>query len=178
MSWIRFSLLSLMAGVGYTSMILAALTTGSRLCAHLLFNVTLGAFLVGLLGAIYQARERRAFWVGFTIVGWIYLTLAFGPWCKDNIAPKLVTHNALVPLPESLVELHAAYHAERGFTPRRDPSGCYLIGPNAVFAPTATWDVVQETVDSATAMLCAVLGGFVAAGFWRRGVAETTARVA
>lgn len=51
---VRFSLLSLMAGAAYISMVLAALTTGSRFCANFVFNVTLGTCVVGLLGAIYE----------------------------------------------------------------------------------------------------------------------------
>ena len=40
---------------------------------------TLGMLFASLLGVLYRRGQTKAFWVGSSIFGWAYLTLALGP---------------------------------------------------------------------------------------------------
>ncbi|MGO9467391.1 MAG: hypothetical protein ACLQIB_52230 [Isosphaeraceae bacterium] len=56
-----------------------------------LFSAVLGLLTLALLGVTYRRGERRAFWAGFALFGWTYLTLSSGPWFIVNLRPDLVT---------------------------------------------------------------------------------------
>src|SRR5262245_21166133 len=76
----RFSLISLMAIVALLAVTFAALRTSSDIWASVLFNIVILMLFTSVLGAIYSVKDRRAFWVGFAVVGWGYWLMAHVPW--------------------------------------------------------------------------------------------------
>jgi hypothetical protein len=69
----RFSLLALFGFVTFAAVGCAALTSGSEgWCVCIVTSVF--AFLgFAALVAIYGQLNRRAFWVGFAVIGWLYM---------------------------------------------------------------------------------------------------------
>jgi hypothetical protein len=107
----RFSLARLICVVLAIALALAALVNASRGGAALLFTTTLVALLIAPLGILYRRGPKRAFWVGFSFLGSVYLLLAYGPWFSRAVEPELVTTKFMtfvhpiiakaVPYPES-----------------------------------------------------------------------------
>jgi hypothetical protein len=95
MKFPRFSIASLLGTVAICATGMACLMFASTPWAGTLLSVTLGALTLALLGVFYRRGERRAFWAGFALCGWVYMTLSFGPWFKDYVKPRLVTTNLL-----------------------------------------------------------------------------------
>jgi hypothetical protein len=79
-------ILVLVLGVGF-----AALRESNDFWDSGLFTLTLGVVLVSILLAIHRTGSRQAFWIGFTLFGWGYLSLSLVP----LIEPRLVTTKAL-----------------------------------------------------------------------------------
>jgi hypothetical protein len=95
MKFPRFSIASLLVAVAIFAIGMACLMFASTPWAGMLLSVTLGALTLALLGVFYRRGERRAFWAGFALCGWVYMTLSFGPWFIDHVRPRLVTANLL-----------------------------------------------------------------------------------
>jgi hypothetical protein len=112
----RISIAGLMAVVLVCGVAVAALREASDTWAGVLVFVTLGLLAFALL-AIRQRREAtRAFWEGFALFGWGYVTLAFGPWFADQVGSKLPTtqllgylHGKLNPAPAQLQAVFMPY---------------------------------------------------------------------
>jgi hypothetical protein len=79
-------ILILLAGAG-----LAALRESNELWDSSVFSVTLVILLISVLLGIYRINEKRAFWIGFALFGWIYLGLTLMP----SIESRLITTQAL-----------------------------------------------------------------------------------
>ncbi len=84
---LRFNIASLLVlilvlGVGF-----AALRESSELWESGLFTATLGILLISILLAVYGTESRRVFWIGFALLGWIYLGLTAVP----SIETRLIT---------------------------------------------------------------------------------------
>jgi WD40 repeat protein len=56
-----------------------------------IFTLTLGALLVSILLAIHRSEKKRAFWLGFALLGAAYLGLSLVP----SIESRLITTKAL-----------------------------------------------------------------------------------
>jgi hypothetical protein len=87
----RFNIASMLAiilvlGVGF-----AALRESSDLWVSGIFCVALVCLMISILLALHHTEFRRAFWIGFTVFGWIYLGLSLVP----SIEPRLMTTKAL-----------------------------------------------------------------------------------
>jgi hypothetical protein len=77
----------LAASVGLASLIYA-----SEVWAGAILLVTLGALSLSILGVVYRRGARQAFWLGFALLGWGYMVLAWETWgdrSKDR--PPLAT---------------------------------------------------------------------------------------
>ena len=74
---------------------LASVLNASGPWASATFSITLAMLTVALVGILCRSGERRAFWVGFAICGWLYMVLTTGPWFVDRIGPRLVTTRLL-----------------------------------------------------------------------------------
>jgi len=87
----RFHIGTLLLIILFVGIGLAALRESSDLWESGIFATTLGILLISILLAVHRREARRAFWIGFTLIGWIYLGLTFMP----SIESRLVTTKAL-----------------------------------------------------------------------------------
>lgn len=102
MSRFQFSLARLIGVVFAIAICCAALRYASKLWASTVFTLTLGILFVGLLLAVYRRAEARAFWVGFSLLGWGYLLMVFGPWFRSAVHNLLLTTRMLDYIAEKL----------------------------------------------------------------------------
>ncbi len=91
MKRIRFTIANLLVVVLFVAVGFAALRESSDLWDSGLFTVTLGILLTSILLAIHSHESRRAFWLGFALVGWAYL----GPSLVPSIESRLITTKLL-----------------------------------------------------------------------------------
>jgi hypothetical protein len=87
----RFSLSALMGFVLASAVGFAALRNANDVWVGILLTLIAGMVGVAILGVFFDCGKQRAFWAGFALFAGGYLTLTFGPWCKDQIQPKLAT---------------------------------------------------------------------------------------
>ena len=90
----RFSIAGLLGEVGLCGFGLACLLQASTPWAGA-FSVTLGLLAVALMGIIYRTAERRAFWTGFAICGWVYMAMIICPGLRDYTRHRLATTRLL-----------------------------------------------------------------------------------
>ena len=79
MTRFRFSLLGLAVGTAAIAVVCAALVNASVLISRLVWGASLLCLTFALLCALLAAPVRRGFWVGFAVVGWLYVLIAYGP---------------------------------------------------------------------------------------------------
>jgi hypothetical protein len=87
---IRFSIAGLMGVVVVAAISLAALRTASELWAGMVLCLTCGVLALAVVGVFCGAPAERAWWLGFSLFGWGYLTLAFWSWNHGG-SPRLPT---------------------------------------------------------------------------------------
>jgi hypothetical protein len=75
----------------------AALREADELWDSWLFSLTLGLLLFAVLLAAHRTGGRRAFWIGFALFGWGYLSFSLIP----STEPRLITTKALAYLHQS-----------------------------------------------------------------------------
>ena len=105
----RFTIASLLVVVLFVALGFAALRESSDLWESGDFTLTLAALLISILFAVHHIESRRAFWIGFTLFGWIYLGLSLVP----SIESRLITTKAFAYLDSKL-----ACRSVRGFSVR------------------------------------------------------------
>jgi hypothetical protein len=97
-------ILVLLLGVG-----LAALRESNETWDRGIFSITLGMLLISLLLAIHRTDQRRAFWLGFALIGWSYLGLSL----ILSIESRLITTKGLAfvdsKVPRSISRSEALY---------------------------------------------------------------------
>jgi hypothetical protein len=86
----RFSIAALMAFVSIFAVGLAAFRYPNKLWASFFFSLTIGAMVIGTLGAIFHRGLPQKFWMGYAICGWLYMFMNFGPWF-EYFSPYLFT---------------------------------------------------------------------------------------
>ncbi len=91
----RFSISSILALIAIVAVALAALRSPSYLWANVTFSLALGAFVVGLVNVIYGRNAGRAYWVGFSLCGGVYLAISSVPGLRDSVCPRLATEVVL-----------------------------------------------------------------------------------
>jgi hypothetical protein len=87
----RFSIAGLMAFVCVFGVGLGALRYPNKLWASFFISITLGAMVVASLGAMFHRGLPQKFCAGYTICGWLYLLMNFGPWFGNQVGPYLFT---------------------------------------------------------------------------------------
>ncbi len=87
----RFSIASALAVIAILAVALAALRSPSYLWANVTFSLALGALVVGIVNVIYGRDVGRAYWVGFSLCGGIYLAICTLPGLRDSGCPRLAT---------------------------------------------------------------------------------------
>ena len=88
MRGLRFSIAGLMAAVLAAAIAFAALRSGSQAWSGGLFLATQASLGLALVGAFCRRGEKRAWWIGFALFGWLYLT---GSFASDDHRPRLPT---------------------------------------------------------------------------------------
>jgi hypothetical protein len=78
---IRFSLLAMFGFVAVVAVVCAALARPSQLWLVVVSASALAALFYAVLAATYGRNARRAFWVGFAVVGWGYVAME-----RENIS--------------------------------------------------------------------------------------------
>jgi hypothetical protein len=91
----RFTIAGLMGLVVVVAVGVAALRFASEMWAGILLMLTLGVLGAAVLAFHERTGARRAWWRGFALFGWGYLTLVMGPWAAEAIAPHLPTTRGL-----------------------------------------------------------------------------------
>ncbi len=91
---IHFSLARLMGFVLVACCVIASLRVASKLLADAILFPTLGIMAMAILGAVYRAGNRRAFWLGFALFGWGYMALSSEFWWAAA-APQTNRHELI-----------------------------------------------------------------------------------
>ncbi len=92
MSRFRFHIGSLLILVVPLGIGFAALREASELWDSIVLSATAGVLLVSVLLGIHRHAEKRSFWAGFAIFGWVYIVLTMIP----SLEARLLTTKALV----------------------------------------------------------------------------------
>ncbi len=158
----RFSIAALMGIVVVCAVGIAALRYASELWENILFTLTLGLLAFALLGAIYRRGPRRAFWVGFALIGWGYLLLGFGPWCAEQVRPHLITTwlvDRLYPsiAPSEVIGVDFDFKVATSSTPSQKG-----LSPHVYLLATNSREPFQRIGQCLWALLLAFVGGRIA----------------
>ena len=100
----RYSIAGLLGLVLFVAVAFAALRQADELWDSALFSLTVGLLLTSVLLTIHRTGRKRAFWLGFALVGWTYLIASLIP----PVESRLLTTTGLAHL-DSMI-------------PRRDPA--------------------------------------------------------
>lgn len=85
----RVSIAGLLWLVAVSGLWLASLRYVSVVWTSLSATMTLAALLAAVLGAVVDRGERRAFWMGFALFGWVYLILVEWDWVGGQFGHDL-----------------------------------------------------------------------------------------
>jgi hypothetical protein len=89
MARFRFSVRQLFVAILVLGLSLAVLQWDSAILASGAFTAFLSLLALGLTGAFCRRGAARAFWIGFTIFGWIYAEAAF-PAAGGSSSPSML----------------------------------------------------------------------------------------
>src|SRR5271165_4104232 len=87
----RYSIANLLALIAILAVALAALRRPSYLWANVTFSCALAAVVAAVLSAVYSRQAARAYWLGFSLCGGIYLSVCSMPGLRESVCPRLVT---------------------------------------------------------------------------------------
>jgi AcrB/AcrD/AcrF family len=100
----RFNIASLLGAISFAAVGFAALREANDQWDCGLFSLTLGLLLNAVLLAVHRTEARRAFWIGFALFGWGYLSLSL----ISSTESRLITTQALVYLDKAHILGHRA----------------------------------------------------------------------
>jgi len=89
----RITIAGLIALIALSGLAMAALRSPSPLVAQIAVTFALTCLLIATLAAIVSANRAPA--IGFTLFGWGYLFLVFGPGFADQVAPWMLSARIL-----------------------------------------------------------------------------------
>ena len=72
----RFRIASMLSAILFVAVGFAALREANDQWDSVLFSLTLLLLLNAVLLAVHRTEGRRAFWIGFALFGWGYLSLS------------------------------------------------------------------------------------------------------
>jgi hypothetical protein len=132
----RFTIGSLLGVVVFLAVAFAALREATDLWDSGVFSLSLLTMLTAVLLTVYQRERKRAFWLGFALFGWAYMTTSL-------IAPiesRLPTTKGLAyldsPLPERSGTITVSY-----------PGGAIATGSTVrrlAFSTDRLWSTASE----------------------------------
>jgi hypothetical protein len=146
----RFSIKAILFVMTICAIGFAALRSGEWLWTAAWFTLVLAINLSAVLGAIYRRGGKRAFWTGFALFGWTYLTIEFVPSLRMADYELIGRHvNNMV----------------REFFPRAGDSTVTLQTSNDMVRSNS----FNQIVHSACGMLFATAGALIGAWFYHSG---------
>ena len=92
------ALAAAMTTVGYLAIGFAALKSPTPLWVSTMFSLAIALLAVAIVGVIY----RRAFWVGFAVVGGGYMALVLVPGLDERVGSRLVSTSLILRLFKTL----------------------------------------------------------------------------
>jgi hypothetical protein len=98
MSRLRFSIANLLALVLFFAVAIAALRESNDPWESGLFSAAIMLLLLSVLLAVHRSDRERAFWLGFSLFGVMYLALSLAP----PVEPRLLTTKGLAYLQSKL----------------------------------------------------------------------------
>lgn len=158
MRHLRFSTRAMLIAFACVAIVLAFLARPSEVTAWLATRGYYLAILAGLLGIIYRAGKARAFWIGFTIVGWGQIVLAHwigASWPRLFDVPARGLHQLYFGAPPLTLDLGAQWQS----------SGPFLT-PNQL-VHSEEFNKFLDITAAAGAMLLSLLGGALAVYLYR-----------
>jgi hypothetical protein len=87
----RYNIASMLGAISFVAVGFAALREANNQWDSGLFSLTLGLLLNAVLLAVHRTEARRAFWIGFALFGWGYLSLSL----ISSTESRLITTQAL-----------------------------------------------------------------------------------
>jgi AcrB/AcrD/AcrF family len=90
----RYNIASMLGAISFVAVGIVALREANDEWDSGLFSLTLGLLLNAMLLLVHRNEARRAFWIGFALFGWGYLSVSL----ISSIEPRLITTQALVSL--------------------------------------------------------------------------------
>jgi hypothetical protein len=99
----RFHLGTLVILILFLGVGLAALRESNDTWDSGIFSIMLGILLFSMLFAVHRTDSRRAFWLGFTLLGWIYLGLSLIPPIEIRLITTKALHYLYSKLPDDAV---------------------------------------------------------------------------
>ena len=166
----RFTIAEIILFVLVFAIGLAAIRSGSDAWTGAILSVTYFTLFCSLLGIAFGRRGRRVYWVGFALLGWVYLALYYVPWQNGEsigeglLAPNFFEHVAIIvhpdpPAPGGLQSLPPAVVGGSAV------GGGFGGGPGPSFADMNARANVIRIGSALEALLWAFLGGWVARYF-------------
>ena len=93
-----------------------------------IMTVSIGAWLTGLLAAIYRPAANRPAIVGAVIAGFLYVLLALGPWFRVHVGPWLLSSQALVHVETKWLGRQPQVQQQLAITGAGNPYGYFVSG--------------------------------------------------
>ena len=93
----RYNIASMLGAISFVAVGFAALREANDQWDSGLFSLTLGLLLSAVLLAVHRTEARRAFWIGFVLFGWGYLSLSL----ISSTEARLITTQALTYLEQA-----------------------------------------------------------------------------
>jgi hypothetical protein len=162
----RFSLSSLVGFVCVVSVGCAALRFASRLWASALLTLLLGALVFSLLGVAFASNSRRRFWAGFSLCGWSYVVLVFGPGLDTHIGHRLLTTKVLGDI-QPVVQARNRVPGLRQTPSYRDFDDLVIVsetGTARIRPPQ--WEHFQQVGHSIIGFMIGIVGGLAGRYFF------------
>jgi hypothetical protein len=100
----RFTIAQVLVVVLFVAVAFAALGEATDLWESGVLSLTIGGLLVSILLAVHRRAERRAYWLGFALLGWAYFAASHIP----ALEPRLLTTKVLMYLDAKAVNLAGA----------------------------------------------------------------------
>ena len=94
MHHLRYNIAGALGAILFVAVGFAALREADELWDSWLFSLTLGLLLFAVLLAAHRTGDRRAFWIGFALFGWGYLSFSLIP----STGPRVIATKAVTDL--------------------------------------------------------------------------------
>jgi hypothetical protein len=134
----RFNIASMLGAISFVAVGFAALREATDQWDGALFSLTLGLLLSAVLLAVHRTEARRAFWIGFALFGWGYLSLSL----ISSIEARLTSTQALINLEKANIFGHRANVMR--FTPDLDRMRAHNLSLTDLLNATAESRVIDS----------------------------------